>query len=352
MLELHGAGSSVEHLVIDGSITPQPADLGVARIDFDSDDSTDFLLYTIDGDDDGGGKRWLVAGGVRFVVPWGSFELVGNTLRNFNDNAVLAEGAQDGENISPMIAPRISGNVITGGAAGQRAASAEGNVMYYAVSAVVSNNLVAGFRRGLSVNYATGLDVSGNQFDENGTGVEFTFGNDSIGPNAIDDNSIARNTTQGIKVRLVTGLHITNNEVNKNGSDPDYEGGVLVEDSESISVMWNELNKNSGFGVTLSGAGQCTVESNEANFNGGAGIVLFNGAHENQINDNHAQQNSVGIVAGIAGSGEFPSDNSIAGNTFRRNLWYDVLDQDPSCNDFWDANSFDTVLSAADDCVQ
>jgi CSLREA domain-containing protein len=40
MLNLLGPGSAVSGLSLDGSITPDPADLGVARIDFDSNGTT------------------------------------------------------------------------------------------------------------------------------------------------------------------------------------------------------------------------------------------------------------------------------------------------------------------------
>ena len=78
--------------MIDGSITPMVADLGVERIDFESDDATDLVLITIDSDRDGADDRWLVAGGVRadfLAIPTGgSAEIIGNELRNLGNTAI------------------------------------------------------------------------------------------------------------------------------------------------------------------------------------------------------------------------------------------------------------------------
>jgi CSLREA domain-containing protein len=341
ILELHGSGSRVENLTIDGSITPDPADLGVERIDYDSDGETDFLLLTLDTE---GGPRWPIAGGARFELPLGSCTISGNQLQNFNGNAITVEGTGT---TTPVIAPTIVGNVVTGGAAGQPYASAEGIVLYYAAFAQVSDNTVEDYRRGCSALFVSGLTVSGNQFSKNGTGFEVAYGDTSAALNVIDGNSITKNAQHGIKISYLSGGQISNNELNKNGSDPDYHGGVLVEDSSTIAIESNELNKNSGFGVTLSGTELCSVGSNEANFNGGAGIVLFNQAHGNQIEYNHAQKNSVGLVAGIFGA--FPYGNTIVGNTFTKNLDVDILDQDPACNESWSGNRFDT---ADGDCIE
>jgi CSLREA domain-containing protein len=369
MIELYGSGSVVTGLVLDGSITPDTRERDVERIDFESDGFTDFYLFTIESDDDSGeGRRWLVAGGLRFVAPWGTASVIGNTLRNFSDRAVLIEGALPTEGppptpFIPVLDPVVTGNVISGGAAGQPFASADGISLLVVFGAEVSDNTVIGFRNGLDAEYVQRVNVNGNEFVKNGVGVQFRLAGseDPYHANVIESNSINMNTTYGL---LATGFflsRITDNEVNMNGSHPQFDGGIRVVSSWGNTIDMNEVSQNSGFGIVIDGhfvsedipvedAAYNTVAHNVVHRNGGVGIFIFNNAHDNQIVYNESYRNSVGVVAGF--ESPFPYSNLYQGNMFERNKEVDVLDQDPVCNDFWTGNTFGTVDSASEDCVE
>jgi hypothetical protein len=370
MLELHGSGSAVTGLILDGSITPQPADVGVQRIDFESNGSTDFFLFTIMSDGGGPGPRarWLVAGGVRLVLPLGTAEIIGNELRNFNSTAVLVEGAWPSETTppEPVIAPVISGNIITGGAQGQPFASADGIVMYWVVGAEISNNVVSSFRSGLSAEYFAGLSATGNRFVENGTGIDLRSGDGSQAEILIDDNVISGNAAYGLSATAIGFGQISNNEVDGNGSHPELQGGILLVNASANSIAMNEVHGNSGFGIVIDGhfidglidangspidyAVSNHVARNDVRSNGGVGIVILNDSFFNTVESNDSVRNSTGIVAGY--TAPFPYSNTFQRNTFKKNSENDVLDLDPICNDVWTDNEFKTVTSSTENCIQ
>jgi CSLREA domain-containing protein len=343
MLELFGAGSVVQNMIIDGSITPLPADLGLARIDFESNDTTDFVLYTNDDD------KWLVAGGI-FMT--GSPTVSGNELRNFNDTAVRIESS---------LYPMITDNDISGGAGGQRRFSADGLSIRDAAFSVV--------------NTASGLNVNGNNLAENVTGIELESMDTSLGANVIEDNIVADNLKAGISIMWVLGAQVLNNEVDANqefgihiktageisvsdnevkhnGTDPTFHGGILVnEGSGNISLSSNEVSDNSGFGVVIDASHANTLSNNEVKNNGDVGIILLSGAQLNQIEFNEVTGNAVGVLAGHEFEQLFPSLNTFQGNELRSNTLIDALDYDPVCNDLWSGNTIDTAASASINCI-
>lgn len=363
MLELFGPGSVLRNISIDGSIKPEPADLGVARIDFEGNDTTDFLLYTIDSDGDATGDRWLVAGGVLMT---GSPTVTGSELRNFNANAVTVEFSFNAV---------ITDNVISGGAAGQPAFSGDGISFFGSVVSDVSGNTVNGFRNGIVFNFSSGMDVLGNDLAENINGVALENVDTSFGENVIADNMVTDNLKLGIFVTSVAGAQIANNEVDANlevgihikgaggivvtdnqvkhnGTNPTFHGGILInEGSAFVSVDSNEVSHNSGFGVVIDASHVNVVSNNEMKNNGGAGIVLLTGAQGNNIELNEITHNLLGVVAGVEFESLFPSLNSFQGNEIRINTLIDVLDFDPVCNDLWAGNTIDTVASASSNCI-
>ena len=294
--------------------------------------------------------------------------VIGNTLRNFNDRAVLIEGAFPTEGppptpFVPALFPVVTGNVISGGAAGQPFASADGISLLVVVGAVVSDNTVTGFRNGLDAQYVSRVNVNGNEFAENGVGIEFYLaGSESPDDaNVIESNLITRNATYGLSATGLFVSQVTDNEVSKNGSHPEFDGGIRFHNSSGNFIGMNQVHQNSGFGIVIDGhfidedfpvedAFYNTVAHNDVNRNGGVGIVIFNNAHDNQIVYNESYRNSVGVVAGF--ESPFPYGNLYQGNTFEKNKDVDVLDQDPDCNDDWMGNTFGTVDSASEDCVE
>jgi nitrous oxidase accessory protein NosD len=256
--------------------------------------------------------------------------------------------------------PVISDNLISGGAGDQDFASADGISLFWSFGAVISKNVVSGFRNGLAAQFFSGASVTGNEFVENGIGAGLAFADDSYAWNVIDGNVMSGNAIYGLSTTAIAYSHITNNDMHDNGSDPENDGGVLLVNSSVNLIAMNEVNRNTGFGIVIDGhfineeipdfAVLNTVQHNDVKFNGGAGIVLLNKAHDNLIEFNDAFKNSVGIVAGF--ESPFPFGNTFDSNTIERNSEYDVLDLDPSCNVTWIANEFGSVGSIPGGCFE
>ena len=363
MLELIGVGSVVSNIHLDGSITPLPADLGVARIDFDSNDTTDFLLYTIDSDGDTIEDRWLVAGGI-YVT--GSPTVSGNELTNFNNNAIGVEFSFNAV---------VTDNLISGGAAGQPAFSADGISFFSSAVSVVSGNTVSGFRNGMAITHSSGINVNGNELAGNINGIELDQMDTSFGQNVVIDNIVADNQKRGILVTSVSGAQITGNEVDdnsevgihiktageisltgnevkRNGSGAREHGGILIsEGSGLITVDSNELISNQGFAVVIDGSFGNVLSNNELKSNAGVGLILLNGAMWNQVLANEVLNNFVGMISGVENDPLFPSSNFFQGNTLQLNTAIDALDFDPVCNDAWIANTIGSSASVSDNCI-
>lgn len=361
MLALLGPGSTVTHMVLDGSITPSPGDPGVARIDFQSDDTTDFFLYTIDGRD--GQPRWLVGGGLR--VPAGS--VIDNEVRHVSDAGILVENA----------APRVLGNLVWGGAVGQPYFSGDGIRVAIAANAEVDGNNVSGYRTGVSISYTSGVAVTNNDVSGNETGISLDTSDDSYGSNVIDDNDVSGNLALGVVVYQVSGATVSNNrvastghvairlgeaeritvsdnDVDDNGTDSTFDGGILVGDGPTFGndIRGNKVTGSSGFGIAVVASYGSTIRDNTLKRNGGAGIVLFGYAQSNGIENNKAYDNDFGVLSLSSDGVNFPRYNTIGYNTLKHNATADAADDNGVCENAWTNNDFDTSLSGSPGCIQ
>ncbi len=380
LLELHGDGSTVMNMIFDGSITPMLADIGVARIDYESDDVTDFLLYTISDDD--GQARWLIAGGI-FVsfqgasIP-GTVDISDNELRFMNTNAITAEFFRSAV---------INNNEISHGVAGQIAGAADGVSIFTGGNLSISNNSIADFRTGIQIVFASGVNVLNNDIVGNDQGIFFHLVDASIAPNviagnyvadngndkanndtgpgitvvevqevAITDNTVVSNGKYGIEVKTATQVSVVGNRVNENGHDPDFEGGIRIAEGAGLNtIVNNNVDFNSGFGIVLDDAPANFVQANSVRKNGGGGIILLNSflnlSQGNTIESNISDKNSVGILS-LSFSGVFPSGNFIRENSMENNTEVDAADFDPACSNLWSVNKFKTAFSTSGSCVQ
>lgn len=359
MLELRGDGSVVENLILDGSITPNPADLGLARIDRDGDSATDFLLFTLDINDDGTGDRWPIAGGILASFEFapaltGTVEFRGNELRYFADRALQVVLSHDAV---------ITGNEIKAGAVLpplEAFYTVDGIFMFEATGATVVGNEVTGLHR-------TGLQIAsgGNSFNATVAGNQVEGSrNEGILIEGVIFGTIADNEVSGngrIGIVIAGGVfNVTGNEVSGNGSDPNVQGGIALAFGGGHTVSDNETFGNSGFGIAIDRSTGNVVSSNDMHSNGGSGFVIINSvpppemdpvpfATANQIQDNEIYANGTGVVAGFAEP--FPFGNLYQGNEIHGNL-LDVLDFDRVCNDAWVNNTVGTAYAASDACIQ
>ena len=366
MLDLQGAGSVVQGLTLDGSITPDPADLGVARIDFDSSGTTDYILYTIDTGGPHDGARWPIAGGISVT---GNATVSGNSLSNLNNNGISVTFGQYAV---------IAGNDISGGNAADavdKGFAADGITFYGSVFSSVSGNTVTGFRTGVNFTYSSNLDIDGNQASGNVVGLTLDSLDDSYGPVTVENNVLSNNLKAGLTTYQVSGPQISQNEMNSNGSlgihvktsgnmailgnqvkdngsGEHEDGGILInEQSGAVSLASNTVSANTGFGVVIAESSANNVSDNELSRNAGAGLVLFNGSQYNQVTSNQVKRNYVGIDAGDPNDGNFPSDNTYQNNTVLQNQAADAVDFDLNCNDTWSGNTIGTSYSASGSCI-
>ena len=344
MLELYGVGSQLSNIILDGSITLTPGEQQVDRIDFDSDDSTDYFLFTIESD---GEELWLIEGGV--MASMGDYVNVGpvtindNELRNFGSNAIQVNFSQGAV---------ISNNLIYGGAAGQSYTSADGISMYVAVVAEVSGNQVSQYRTGFGSSATFGLVLSENEFARNETGMALYDADFRFGVNVVvEDNIIANNLEAGIVAGNVWDAEISRNIVQHNGSHPEFQGGIKLFESERNSINSNNVSYNSGYGIVIETAHENVITDNTTRKNGGGGIILLNDAQENVVENNKSNLNRVGILSASLGGAAPPSNNIIGQNKLHNNAEFDALDTDSVCNNFWVNNTYNTELAFSGSCI-
>lgn len=367
MLELFGPGSFVNNLVIDGSITQQPGDTGVTRIDFNSDGVTDNRVFTAEGDD--GEDRWLVEGGilVQFAQP-GPVNISDNEFKYFNSTAL---------HIQSSVYATVTNNVLSVGVF-------EGIQFYGGAFITVTDNSISGFRTALSVQLISGMTIRENDLVGNrGHGLYIEGVDNSAGDNLIEDNHAVGNANTGITLAAVGfatvqgntvdandrfgidvkaakldenppypsgAISIIDNNVRENGIHPAFEGGIrIAEGSLFNSVTGNKVHSNSGFGIVLDDAYSNTVANNSVRDSAGSGIVLFHGAQDNTVSDNHVERNGTGIFS-VSDTGTFPSGNTIEGNDLRNNTEADAADPYPVCQNTWMNNKFRTA-SGPDGCI-
>jgi CSLREA domain-containing protein len=363
MLNLLGAGSVVENTIFDGSISPQATDLGVERVDYDSNDTTDYILYTVSTNDNDGAARWPIAGGITALY---STIVRDNVVSNLAKNAISVEFSSDSV---------VTGNTITGGAAGQPGYAVDGISVYSAIFTTVAGNSVKGFRNGVTFNTASGVEIIDNHLTGNVDGLELDSVGTPYGAVLIQENEITGNLENGILVRwsegaqvhnnevnhnFERGIHIkgageisiTNNDANHNGNGEMDHGGILInEGSGLISVKSNHASHNQGFGVVVAESHGNILDNNEVVGNTGAGIILLNGSQWNQLQANTVKKNYVGVISGLDGDPLFPSNNLFQGNQLISNTVLDALDYDPDCNDQWLANTIGSSASVSSGCI-
>lgn len=386
LLVVHGDGSSVNNLEIDGSITPAKEDVGLYRLDRDSDGVIDFYVVTLEPKN--GQFRWPIADGIyadfREAPYHAVVDLSDNEIRYVNGDALKIERFR-----SAM----VSNNVISGGRAHTFLASGAGLFAYDGANLTISNNSVTGYREGLALLVSATVSVINNDLVGNTNAMTFDYvseyvGQNYNGPNVVADNLVSENTGSGIAVRSVVGMSIENNriklngtdnygpgevygidvrgsvgitiasnEIKENGTDARDDGGIRIVELPAFeeapwltenhnSVVDNSIKYNSGVGVVIETATHNTVGENDIKYNGGVGIVLLGGATNNTVQLNDSSFNDGGIVALPTGPQAAPVSNFINENIFLKNTEFDVADFEPVCFfNTWLNNTYDTVHS-------
>ena len=382
MMKLSGHGSEVTNLKLDGSITPHGKDIGIARIDYDSNFATDFFLYTIaapiDHEVNGEssntsrqhvGERWPIAGGILVSFadnPGGQLRVTNSDFSNHNSDALHVEYFGIAE---------VIGNQMSDGTVDQSNGSGSGFFAFFGANLLAADNNISGFREGISLNSVVGMQVIGNTTSQNRKGIfleqtdnrngENKIANNVVSLNSesgitvasalavlVENNQISQNAPFGMDIKSAGYIGVTNNEVFNNGIDPVFHGGIrLTEGSSANYVAGNTIAGNSGFGIVVDEASANTITYNDAHNNGGAGLVLLNDSQHNRLLNNRSVANGVGLFV-LSLSGVLPSYNEITANFLRDNAVFDAIDTDPLCNNQWLNNDYVTENSTSANCIQ
>ena len=364
MLKLYGAGSVVENMVFDGSITPHEADVGVEYIDYESDNECDNYLYIVSANAGSKNSRWPIAGGINTI---GRVTIRNSAFEYFDYPPITIDYSEFSS---------ITDNVISGGAIGQGRFHADGISLFGSVYSVVSGNRVSGYRNGITFFYCSALEARGNELKGNLNGLELDNVGPDWGPVLIENNNLSGNLRSGLYVatalgaqvtgntvnnNLEVGIHIkaagditmTNNKVNLNGSGERAHGGILInEGSGFVRVVDSEASQNHGFGIVIDASFANTLSNNKMSNNTGAGLVLLGGAQDNNVLGNELVKNYVGAITGDADETLFPSNNTLRDNRLFKNVAIDALDFDPDCNDEWSGNSIGTSFFISGACAE
>ena len=369
MLELEGDGSIVSNLTFDGGIIPAAEDLGVARIDFDSDNNTDFLLFTIDGG--GGSDRWLVSGGVYTefgnAPEPGKVDISNNQFVNMGSEPITVTFS-DGAN--------ITGNALSGGPGLVPFAATDGIFLYSAPNAVISDNSITQYRTGITIRGVSGTIIRGNHLLQNLTGMDAEPIDGLSTQVTVEDNTVTGNAVSGITVIGITDALVSGNIANGNGygcpapecgfgilvgggssalitdnQASGNQGGVVLASAENGTVAMNQAISNTRFGIAIAGGEDHLVNANTASHSAsGDGIVLVEATRSNTFTNNETNSNNIGIVAG-AGDPPYPANNTFDGNTALDNTLVDILDLDPVCNDAWANSTYGSSFAVSGTCI-
>lgn len=358
MLNVLGHGSLVTGIILDGSITVPAGAQNVERIDYESDNQTDYLLQTVAGR--GGDSHWLIAGGLRMAT--GS--AVSNVVRHVNNRAIHVEGAAS---------VTIRDNHIYGGAADQSFSSADGLWLYQVGSPVVEGNRVDNYRTGIRLSTTSGANVANNDLTNTIMGVQLEFADNSIGGNRIHDNRVIDSQSTGIQVSRATHVALDDNDIRSsgyygidinqaglvriegntlrnNGVDPTFDGGIRLQAASHNSISQNKILHSGGYGLVLASSSNNSVTGNMVMGSIGGGIILFENSTGNLVDGNKSNENDYGVLA-ASFSGTFPSGNMITNNKLKNNRTADAADFSPFCANYWNQNTSETVISAAPGCV-
>lgn len=363
MLKLYGAGSLVENMVFDGSITPDPANLGVEYVDYESDDSGDYYLFTVNAGEKATQSRWPIAGAINSV---GGATIRNSEFRYFDFSPITIDYSGF---------TSITDNVITGGAVGQENFNENGITMFASINSVISGNHISGYSQGVKIIYCSALEIRDNDFTGNSIGLELEYMGPDYGPVLVEGNNLSRNMDIGLYVFSSLGLQINSNivnknqsvgihiksageidmldnEVNHNGSGDKTHGGVLInEGSGLVSIAYSEASHNQGFGMVIDASDANVLSNNSMSSNYGAGLVLLGGTQWNNISGNELVGNYVGAITGDVTETQFPRNNTLSDNRLLNNSAIDAFDFDPDCNDNWVGNSIGTSFSVSTACL-
>lgn len=157
--------------------------------------------------------------------------------------------------------------------------------------------------------------ISGNFYNDPGTGSAGILITDFAGPTEVEDNKVFNNQI-GIWVIDTTDVEVEENEVYNNS-----EGGIFVDTSSNVEISKNEVFDNEFYGISLFGSTNIEVSQNCVSGNGLNGISLFSSSLI-EVSKNDVRGNGFGAATDDEGAGillldstnNCISDNEVSGS--------------------------------------
>ncbi len=166
---------------------------------------------------------------------------------------------------------------------------------------VFTGNIVLENSVGLMVS-GTAMEVSANDVRSNGIGIHMG-GLDA----AVVDNEILWNWDRGLSFLSITNLTIRRNGIEGNGQ------GISGTDMARVLVAGNEITWNSGCGMNLLTARDAVIEGNNASMNSDCGIEVWGDSANVTVRGNLASGNG-GVGIGVVSPDAVVIDNVANGN--------------------------------------
>lgn len=156
--------------------------------------------------------------------------------------------------------------------------------------------------RAVNLDFNVKATISGNTFEQNGTGAQLNFVDNSV----VTGNTFDQN---GIGIGLYQGGNNTISSNTSSGGDD----GVVLNASSSNTVNDNTIRDTNVHGISLYASNDNTLTGNNLYSNSQNGITIDNNASRNTVSSNTLQYNDIAlnIVSG--------SDNMFSSNTFSSN---------------------------------
>jgi parallel beta-helix repeat protein len=280
--------------------------------------------------------------GVR-VEGGGSANVLGNHIIDIRDNPL--SGCQNGVAVGAGRASVFQGDVTTGSAriignVIERYQKNGPTISNVGSSGEIAHNRIFGIgptgiiaQNGIQVSAGATASIRHNFVAQNiYTGAFFASTGILLfttGPVPIERNSITSNDVDLYMFDAGAGSMASHNRVRASTYD-----GVVVFNSDQLTVANNRIDENGGPGIGVYDAQSNTLDQNQVEDNDDSGILL-DGAMSNTVSSNHVRDNgteSLDMTDGIR-LNPTSSGNTIRDNHLRHNVTHD-------CHDFGTANTW------------
>jgi len=177
---------------------------------------------------------------------------------------------------------------------------------------ILNNSLTSNAGAGIKLEGSSGNNISHNTASNNSVGINCT----NSGENSIIDNNVTLNQV-GISLSSCTMNNMISRNVVANN-----EKGIIIENSDSITISSNDVTSNKNLGISIQNSSYNTIFNNTVTWNNATGIRVLR-VRYNNISGNNITLNMNGRGIALLQS----SNNNISGDGISHNamqgIWMD-----------------------------